>query len=318
MSSQPFRKILACIESPADREQPVLRRAAGIAQRTGARLILFHGDFAQLTVVPGFPSAVVRENADSRLARSTRLLEKLAQPLRRRGLKVEVRAVWDAPPHEAIVRETLRSRPDLVVAGSRRRAFGARLFLTNTDWQLIRECPVPLLFVKQDTPWRSVRVVAAIDPLHPRGGSSKLDRRILETAGAFSAALGGRLDVVHAYMPLSAAIPHAYGDAYAMVVDPVTELRYRKGTERALAKATAAIGLPAARLHIETGMPSEAIPAAARRLRADVVVMGAISRSALGRLLIGSTAERTLDLMPCDVLIVKPRGFKTHVARRAG
>jgi universal stress protein E len=37
-----------------------------------------------------------------------------------------------------------------------------------------------------------------------------------------------------------------------------------------------------------------------------MLVMGAISRSAVGRLLIGSTAERVLDALPCDVLIVKP------------
>jgi universal stress protein E len=316
MSSQPFRKILVCIEFPGERDQPVLKRAAGIAQHTGAKLTLFHSDLAQLTVVPGFPSAVVREDANAKLARSREALQKLAAPLRRRGLKVELKCAWDAPPHEAIVREVLRSKPDLVVAGSRRRAFGARLFLTNTDWQLIRECPVPLLFVKQNKPWRSVRVMAAIDPLHPRGGSSRLDRRILDIAGSFSEALGGRLDVVHAYLPLSSSLPYAIGDAYAPVVDAATEQRHRATTERALARTTRAAGIPPARQHIETGFPQEALPAAARRLRADVVVMGAISRGALGRLLIGSTAERTLDLLPCDVLVVKPRGFKTRVSRR--
>jgi universal stress protein E len=44
-------------------------------------------------------------------------------------------------------------------------------------------------------------------------------------------------------------------------------------------------------------------------LRADVVVMGAISRSALERLFVGSTAEAVLDKLHCDVLIVKPAEF---------
>lgn len=317
MASQLFRKILVCIEFPGERRQPVLKRAAGIAQRTGAKLVLFHSDVAQLTVVPGFPSAVVRENAENKLARSRRLLAKLAEPLKRRGLEVDVRAAWDAPPHEAIVREVLRTKPDLVVAGSRRRTFGARLFLTNTDWQLIRECPVPLLFVKQDLPWRSLRVVAAIDPLHPHGGSSRLDRGILDSARALAEAFGGRLDVVHAYLPLSSAVPYTYGDAYAMVVDAATEQRHRRTTERVLSRIAAATGIPPEHVHIETGFPQQALAAAAKRLRADVMVMGAISRSALGRLLIGSTAERVLDLLPCDVMIVKPRGFRTRVPRRA-
>jgi universal stress protein E len=44
--------------------------------------------------------------------------------------------------------------------------------------------------------------------------------------------------------------------------------------------------------------------------------MGAVSRSALKRLFIGNAAERVLDRLDCDVLIVKPRGFKSGVERR--
>ena len=50
--------------------------------------------------------------------------------------------------------------------------------------------------------------------------------------------------------------------------------------------------------------------------RASVVVMGAVSRSALTRLFIGHTAERVIDALKCDVLIVKPRRFKTRVVPR--
>jgi len=44
-------------------------------------------------------------------------------------------------------------------------------------------------------------------------------------------------------------------------------------------------------------------------LRADFLVMGAVSRSAVERLFIGSTAESVLERLGCDVLIVKPEGF---------
>jgi universal stress protein E len=39
--------------------------------------------------------------------------------------------------------------------------------------------------------------------------------------------------------------------------------------------------------------------------------MGAISRNRWKRLFIGATAERTLDHLPCDLLIVKPDWFRT-------
>jgi universal stress protein E len=48
-------------------------------------------------------------------------------------------------------------------------------------------------------------------------------------------------------------------------------------------------------------------------LRADVLVMGGISRSALERFFVGSTAEAVLDKLRCDVLIVKPADFASPV-----
>ena len=50
--------------------------------------------------------------------------------------------------------------------------------------------------------------------------------------------------------------------------------------------------------------------------RAGIVVTGAVSRSALKRFFIGNTAERTLDRLECDLLIVKPREFRSWVPRR--
>ena len=51
----------------------------------------------------------------------------------------------------------------------------------------------------------------------------------------------------------------------------------------------------------------------ARSIRAQIVVMGAMSRSGLKRVFIGNTAERVLHDLPCDVLVVKPPRFKSHV-----
>jgi universal stress protein E len=41
--------------------------------------------------------------------------------------------------------------------------------------------------------------------------------------------------------------------------------------------------------------------------------MGAVSRSRLRSVFIGSTAEKVLDRLPCDVLIVKPPDFESDL-----
>lgn len=311
-----FQSMLVCIEFPDARKQPALRRAVQLARQTGARITLFHSTWSHLEPGLGFGISVVQEETARILAAARSALLRIAARLRKQGLKVDVKVAWDYPACEAIVREAVRSKQDLVVAGSRRHVFGARLFLTNTDWQLIRLCPVPLLFVKQDRSWGRPRILAAIDPLHLHGKPAQLERRILEAASSMRDAHGGRLDVVHAFLPLYSYLPDVPSDAFTAAVDPEVEQRYRQAAKRALQRATARFDLPPERLHLETGQPTAVVTSTARRLRADLVVMGAVSRSALGRVFIGSTAERTLDLLPCDVLVIKPRGFRTPVARR--
>lgn len=202
------------------------------------------------------------------------------------------------------------------IAESRRHAFGARLFLTNTDWQLIRLCPAPLLFVKQARAWRKLRVLAAVDPLHAFDKPARLDRRILELSLELARSESGSLDVVHASSPPAAYWPGAHGEPIALPVDPVAERKYLRGVRRRLERSTEFLGLPRDRLHLRTGVAHSVLPAVARQLRADVLVMGAVSRHGLDRLIVGRTAERVLDRAPCDVLVVKPRRFRTPVSRR--
>ncbi len=51
---------------------------------------------------------------------------------------------------------------------------------------------------------------------------------------------------------------------------------------------------------------NDSLPALVEEIDAAVVVMGAISRSGIDRVFVGSTAERLLDELVCDVLVVKP------------
>ena len=41
--------------------------------------------------------------------------------------------------------------------------------------------------------------------------------------------------------------------------------------------------------------------------------MGAVARNRWKRIFIGATAERTLEHLPCDLLIIKPDWFHTPV-----
>lgn len=310
----PYRNILAAIDSLQQRSQPALSRAMQLARATGARLVLFHSLYLPLGAAHPGTRGRGRSDVTAHLEAAREALDRLAGRARRQGIEVAVQVAWDYPPFEAIVREAMRTHPDLLVAQNRRRGLGARLLLTNTDWQLIRHCPVPLLFVKRSRPYGALRVLAAVDPLHPHDKPADLDARILGVGAALASTARGRLDAVHAYQPARLFEPRSFDQALAPRLDPRLDRSNRLAAQAALERVTAPFGLPRARLHLAAGDPADVIPQTARKLAADVVVMGAVSRRGLERLLIGSTAESALDQIPCDVLVVKPRAFRTAVA----
>jgi universal stress protein E len=214
------------------------------------------------------------------------------------------------------VREVLREDVDLVVAESHRHGRAARVFLSNTDWQLIRLCPCPLLFVRTTRPYTRLRVLAAVDPLHAHAKPEVLDHQLLDAARDLAALYGGRMHAAYCYHVM---MPLVAGDAAQPVPLPVDIAgEYLKAVRESFGSLLAPYGLGPKRVHLVAGHASEQIPVLAESIDAGLVVMGAVSRSGLKRLFIGNTAERVIDQLKSDVLVLKPVGFRTPVPKRAG
>ena len=109
-------------------------------------------------------------------------LEALAAPLLAQGLDVRTDARWDYPLHEAIIRKAVEWGADLVVKDTHHHSVLRRSIFSNTDWNLIRQCPMQLLLVKPRAIGHVPCIVAAVDPLHPRDKAASLDDRILTSA----------------------------------------------------------------------------------------------------------------------------------------
>ena len=309
-----IRRIAVGIKDPGARSSPAVAKAARLAEAFDAELTLFHAIAVPVPAEPylyasnGFRK-FERETRDRHLER----LERIAERLRSRKLKVRVDADWDYPVYEAIVRHARRIKADLVVAQAHAGRRLAPWFLHLTDWELLRTCPVPVLIVKSPRMWQRPRVLAAIDPLHAFAKPAGLDDAVLEAAAQVSAALQGSLHAMHAYTHLPNTTTQIIGTSASVVskIAAATEAQAKQAFERALRKTR----IPRSRRHLRLGPAVEAIPRTARALRAGIVVMGAVSRSGLRRVVIGNTAERILGDLPCDVLAVKPARFVTRVSR---
>lgn len=298
--------ILAIVDPTADRH-PAVTKAALLAEGCNARLQLFICDTkasrearlaAHMRARPSEPFVVSLKA----------LLESLAAPIRARGVDVTTEWTCADPLHAALLDRTRKTTADMVVKDTHHHALARRTFLTNTDWHLIRGCPVALLLVKS-TPWaKTPRIVAAVDPGHVNDKPAMLDRCILDQASAFSRILRGELHAVHAYVPMSIVATAAAAPLVAPIGTQELE-RDRDAKLKEVGALTSDYGVAAERIHLEIGGPADVLPRIAHAIQADILALGAISRSGMKRAFIGSTAEDVLERLPCDALVVKTPDF---------
>jgi universal stress protein E len=298
---------------PTTEAQPALAKAATLARRAGATLELFICDFdPSLSGQPFFDTDKLRELREEFVTERLGYLEDLAEDLRSEGLAVETHVHWDNPAYRGIVRRVEESLPDLVVKDTHYHTVLRRTLFTNTDWSLIRTCPAPLLLAKAGDWPDSPRIVAALDPGHLGDKPAALDHDILDWAGLVAARMGGDVHALHAFFPAAllaatatlAGMPLASGMAAAGIVEAE-----RERITAVLADIVGPHGLAAGRVHLEQGAATDVLPRMAEQLGAALMVMGAVSRSRLQEVFLGSTAERVLDRIGCDLLVVKPADF---------
>ena len=315
MPSTPWRSILAVITDPFADEQPAAVKAAAAAKRCGARLTLVNTFMIPQPVADVEMGSREQILAAAKRQRRTRI-EALAAKWKRQGVKVKTIVEWDYPAHEAIVRVVLQERPDLLVSHSHRHGKLARWVLANTDWELMRHCPCPMWFVRDEALPAQPTVLVAVDPRHTHAKPAKLDDRLLSMSVEFVDQLGGHVEVVHAYdTPVTStsgtiAEPFRLPSAASAARDSASALH------RDVQRLAAKYGVDPQAFHVIGGNAAQVLPAVAKKRKVDVLVMGAVSRSMIARPIIGSTAEKVIDHVDCDVLVVKPARYKTDVPKR--
>lgn len=307
-------KILSVID-PTVEDQPGLRRAAWLAKHSGAELellVCYYNEY--LSGDRLFDSPSLEKARGEVIANQEKHLEELAEPIRKDGIIVTTTATWDHPLYEGIVRHAVTSGADIVVKDTHHHSAVTRALLTNTDWNLIRTCPTPLWLVKPRELADPPVIVAAVDPMHQHDKPAALDDVILQLSKLLGKKVSGEVHAFHSYDP-RIAVATATANAYIPVSLPFDEIEQQmhEDHEKRFSEITSFHGIDDDHSHLVAGLTHEELPAIADNLKADVVVMGAVARNRWKRLFIGATAERTLEHLPCDLLIIKPDWFQTPV-----
>jgi universal stress protein E len=251
-------------------------------------------------------------------------LEALVAPYRTR-VAIETK-VLTGTPYLEIVREVLRSGCDLVIKIPEPQNWLDRM-LGFADMNLLRHCPCPVLIVKPAPlhPYRRVLAAVDIDDSYPPEeleARFALNLQIVELAGSVALSDSAELHIVHAWHAIGestmrGAFTHTPEDEILAYVERIRRQQAGK-LDWFMCEAAADLGQEMMdrlkpRTHLVKGSARKKIPALARRIQADLLVMGSVARTGVAGFIVGNTAEIILHQIDCAVLTIKPPGFVTPV-----
>ena len=306
MSMGERNAILAILELDSEPDR-LVERAAWIANAFDCdiHLVLFEPENTLMSKLFSISSEVDSLRREVRSAQG-KIVEEYADTIRESGIVVETSVLQLRPLDDHILTIADAVKPKVVVKTTRYHSIAERSILIDTDWQLIRTCSYPLWFVKADEMPDNPVIVAVVDPGHSHDKPAALDKEIVGSANAVAAATGGEVHLVHTYevlAELGAAVTWAL-KAEKLCVDEI-ETRMKNEHRELLDKLATENEIDVKNAHLLPGRAHEVLPAFTREKSAGVFVMGALSRWGIKKLVIGSTAERIINHLPCDTLIVR-------------
>lgn len=301
-------KILVVVETDIN-PKAIVARAAWLAKLLDCELKLLLCDSSVSVLGDGF----FVSNEAKEIGRQIRqvheqMIEDLADGARTEGVTVKTGVLHERPVADAVLARALDLEPRFVMKGTHFHSIAERAIMVDADWQLIRSCPYPLWLVKEGAYQQNPYIIAAVDPTHEHDKPAALDQAIVDAAKSISEPAGGDLHLLHTYERLVGIGAEVSKTLKSMKL-PIDEIdqRMQKEHRAALDAFADKNGFDDKHVHQLPGRTREILPSFARANKADLVVMGALARWGIKRMVIGSTTERVLDHLPCDVLVVRAK-----------
>ncbi len=273
----PMRTIF-CVIDPTTPEQRALKRAAQIARHAKVALHVY-------VCVAGRENIPAEDRKDARaaqIARHEAWLRELTRPLQDEGLQVTLQVDSEDDWRAALAPAARRANADMIVKSSYRRTAIQRRLLKTSDWELLRSADCPVLFVKTDRVAQVDTILAAVNIGADDADHQALNDMVIDFATVVAKNTGADLHAVN-----------AYSGSMSFVHPP--DLAKRVGIERN-------------RAHVGDAAPEKLVAEVAGKLGAPLVVIGSLARKGISGAVVGNTAERILDELETDVIIlIRPR-----------
>ena len=297
-----INKILVVVDPTVERDF-VLDKAKLVAKATDASLHLFINNSNTLSEQSYFYEGIDSDffKTQSKLFKDhyKKLLAEIEEELQADGFTVSSEFAENNHLAESIIEHADAIQANLVIKSTHHHDALERSIITNTDWRLIRKCPLPLMLVKPGEWHDEGKIVTAIDPLHVKASQSRLDHVLLESAKKIGEILGQPVRVFHSYFPFVSALFPLGGESKDYL------LRIEEQHSKKVLEVMAKHGFNEDNLELSRGELAPDLVRYLKRSDANLLVIGALSRNFLERAIVGNTAEKILEDCPCDVLVMK-------------
>ncbi|MDR8363654.1 MULTISPECIES: universal stress protein [Pseudomonas] len=295
---------LLLIAPSAMTRTPAFDRAAMLARAMQLPLHIVAFDYLQALAVAGlFAPEQIALARDGYLQTHRQWLAEQAELMKKHGVDATSEVVWVQHPYEEILHFVNEMSLALIIKDAHEESALKRVFFTPLDWQLLRDCPVPVHLVTNALNPRPRNVLAIVDVLRSEDQDLVFNDQIIDAATKLAELCEARIELVHVYdwtavyaqdmgvgaLPLATGIYEALGVAQ----------------HEAFAALAERHGVPTECRHFIEGAPLSSICKFAEDHHTDVIVMGTVQHTGLNKLL-GTTAEQLLHRAPCSVLAIKP------------
>ncbi|MCW7553093.1 universal stress protein [Endozoicomonas gorgoniicola] len=269
-------KVLVVIDTRKEK-QIALNRAIEIARATESELHV-------LSANPK-PSEASREK-----------LEALSSEIRDQGVKVFTQEKWSNSLVDTVIHARQMERCHLVVKDYKPEGGLLSAFSTPNDWNLLRQCRVPVLLVRHDRSYQSSHMLAAVNGDPDDTHHHQLNQAILQNARLTADVYGATLHLATAHPTTMLAIQD-HGDG------ATDKDRYLKHCQEYAHN----YGIRPKDIHVRPGPAESLIPELGRELQADLLIVGTQARTGLPAVALGNTAEQLISDIDTDLLVVQPR-----------
>jgi len=308
---QGLKRILVDLD-PMHEEQPALQKALYLAKQCDAELCLFLVAYNRgLVSSLFFGDAELEAAKQGYLNSQKRWLDTYVNEAKAFWPKVSSKVVWHKPVYEAIINEAEQGGFDLILKSTRHHPTINKILFSPNDWQLLKSTSKPVILCKEQTRAAYGKIMAAIDPSHRHDHARTLDPLILKASQFFADTCKAELHCMHCFDPIGYQLWNDIGLGMGVGMGPADftmgEDNYqayveqlKRDNQALFEKALMGVNCDPDKCHLVEGYPEQEIPALAREQAIDLVVMGTSYHSGL----VGSTTEKVLDELPCDLLAV--------------